>query len=178
MAHGLTVAGSVGAILATVHTAHNLRVLRVPPHHPRPVHERVSVLVPARDEAERIEACLRALCASTSLPDLEIVVLDDGSSDTTAALVQALSDVDPRIRLIDGSSQAPPSGWLGKPWACVRLAAAATGSVLVFVDADVIEHLCLHRAVPARASVRRFIDGQQLPVRRCQRLAWRRLRHP
>ena len=137
MAHGLTVAGSVGAILATAHTVHNLRVLRVPPHYPRPVQERVSVLVPARDEAERIEACLRALRASTSLPDLEILVLDDGSSDTTAALVRALSKVDPRISLIDGGNQPPPSGWLGKPWACARLAAAATGNVLVFVDADV-----------------------------------------
>jgi len=137
LAHGLTAAGSLGAMLATAHTAHNLRVLRVPPQYPRPVHERVSVLVPARDEAGCIEACLRALCASTSLPDLEIVVLDDGSSDATAALVRALAGVDSRITLIDGGGQAPPNGWLGKTWACARLAEAATGSVLVFVDADV-----------------------------------------
>jgi glycosyltransferase involved in cell wall biosynthesis len=130
-------AGSIGAILATAHTAYNLRVLRTPSTRPAAVAERVSVLVPARDEAGRIGACLAALLASVGVQDLEVLVLDDGSTDGTAEIVRAAA-VDARLRLIEEGGQPLPDGWLGKPWACARLAAAATGSVLVFVDADVV----------------------------------------
>ena len=129
--------GAVAAWLATAHTAYNLRVLRTPPPSPDPVPERVSVLVPARDEAERLGPCLAALISTEGVPDLEILVLDDGSSDGTAEIVRAYEQRDPRVRVIDGGSDPLPEGWLGKPWACERLARAATGSVLVYVDADV-----------------------------------------
>jgi hypothetical protein len=95
------------------------------------------VLIPARDEAEHIEATVRSVLAQTGVPDLAVLVLDDGSTDGTASLVEALAAGDPRLVLIRGRDEPPPPGWLGKPWACARLAAHATGSVLVFVDADV-----------------------------------------
>jgi hypothetical protein len=120
------------AFLGTAHTLLNLRLLRVPPSAPPPVRERVSVLVPARDEADRIGACVSALLASSGLQDLEILVLDDRSSDGTADVVRREAGV----RLLPGAE--PPPGWLGKPHACQQLADAATGSVLVFVDADVV----------------------------------------
>jgi hypothetical protein len=99
------------------------------------VAERVSVLLPVRDEAHQVAACLRAVLASTGVPDLEVLVLDDGSVDGTAEAVRAAAGDDPRVRLLAGAP--PPPSWLGKPHACARLAAAATGTVLVFVDADV-----------------------------------------
>ena len=138
-AEAFVAAGAVGAALATAHTAYNLRALRVPPGDPPVVAERVSVLVPARDEAGRIEPCIRALLAGEGLRDLELLVLDDGSTDGTADVVRRAAQGDPRLRVLDGAADAaePPRGWLGKTWACHRLAEAATGTVLVFVDADV-----------------------------------------
>jgi hypothetical protein len=129
-------AGSLGAAFATAHTAWNLRQLRVPPLTPAEVTEPVSVLLPVRDEAHQVEACLRSLLAATGLASLEILVLDDGSSDGTDEVVRRVAGGDPRLRLLAGAR--PPAGWLGKPFACHQLAAAATGNIYVFVDADVV----------------------------------------
>jgi glycosyltransferase involved in cell wall biosynthesis len=96
----------------------------------------VSVLVPARDEAGTIGSCLAALRSQVHVPDREIIVLDDNSSDHTHQVVQHHT-VAHEVRLVNGSSQLP-NGWLGKPWACQQLADSATGDVLVFVDADVV----------------------------------------
>ncbi len=130
--------GALGACVATAHTAYNLHRLRTPPVDPPVVGERVSVLVPARDEAARVGACIVALLASERLRDLEVIVLDDDSSDNTADVVRRAAQGDPRLRVIDGGTAPVPDGWVGKTWACHRLARAATGSVLVFVDADVV----------------------------------------
>lgn len=86
----------------------------------------VSVLVPARDEAHRISGLLDTLPG-----DCEVLVLDDESSDGTADLVRSRG-----FPVLSG--KPVPAGWLGKPWACQQLADAATGDVLVFVDADVV----------------------------------------
>jgi Glycosyl transferase family 2 len=132
-----TVTVRVAAATATAVAAHayvNGRLLRVPPP-ARPARERVSVLLPARDEAARIGGALAAVLASSDLPDMEVLVLDDCSRDATADLVAAAAARDHRLRLIAG--RPPPAGWLGKPHACARLAREATGSVLVFLDADV-----------------------------------------
>ena len=131
-------AGALGACLATAHTAYNLHRLRTPSTRPPGVAERVSVLLPARDEASRIEACVRSLLASEGIRDLEILVLDDGSIDGTSDVVTSCAAGDPRLRMIDGGDGPLPSGWLGKAWACERLAREATGSVLVFIDSDVV----------------------------------------
>lgn len=96
----------------------------------------VSLLVPARDEAHRIEPTIHSLLAQRRLATTEILVLDDGSTDGTADVVTKAAAGDPRLRVLTGT--APPAGVLGKPHACAQLAAAARGSVLVFVDADVV----------------------------------------
>lgn len=66
---------------------------------------------------------------------IEILALDDASEDDTAAIVERLSDADPRIRLIHGVGL--PAGWNGKQHACQRLAEAATHGTLLWIDADV-----------------------------------------
>ncbi len=132
----VTWAGSAAAVALTAHAVANLRALRVPDGDPPVVTERVSVLVPARDEERRVGACLASLADQIRVPDLEVLVLDDGSSDGTADTVRDAGARDPRVRLLTGT--APPPGWLGKPHACEQLGRAATGSVLLFLDADVV----------------------------------------
>jgi hypothetical protein len=119
-----------------VHLAANLRLVRRPPADVELIAERVSVLLPVRDEAARVAACLESVLRQEALPRLEILVLDDGSTDGTPDIVRALADGDDRVRLMQGAPL--PAGWLGKPHACAQLAREATGDVLVFVDADVV----------------------------------------
>jgi glycosyltransferase involved in cell wall biosynthesis len=96
---------------------------------------RVSVLVPARNEAANLRANLPHLLAS-DYPNLEVLVLDDGSGDDTAAIAADLARLHPgRMRLLRG--EALPDGWLGKNWACHQLSCVARGQVLLFCDADV-----------------------------------------
>ncbi len=132
---GLVWSGTVGSVALTAHTFANLTALRVPDQDPRPVTEKVSVLLPVRDEVRNVGRCLAAILEQVGVPDLEILVLDDGSTDGTADVARATAAGDPRVRLLEGTP--PPAGWLGKAHACARLAAEASGSVLVFVDADV-----------------------------------------
>ena len=91
----------------------------------------VSVMVPARNEEATIEVCLRSLL-SQDYPNLEILVLDDGSADATAAIVRAVGGS--RVRLLPGAPLPP--GWTGKNWACHQLSQAARGDLLCFVDSD------------------------------------------
>ncbi|HEX4428397.1 MAG TPA: glycosyltransferase family 2 protein [Frankiaceae bacterium] len=128
------------AVALTIQSAINARLLRRPPEAgSTDLTERVSVLLPLRDEADRARRCLEALAAQTGLTDLEFVVLDDDSRDGTVDLVSSVFAGDPRVRLIRGNGDPPP-GFLGKPWACARLAEAADprSGVLVFLDADVV----------------------------------------
>ncbi|MGB3231009.1 MAG: glycosyltransferase family 2 protein [Mycobacterium sp.] len=148
--------GSALSCLGTAHAMLNLRMLRRPPDVPEPVTCAVSVLVPARDEAHRIGATVRSLLAQRGLPDAEILILDDGSSDGTADVVRDVAAGDSRLTVLTGT--APPPGWLGKPHACAQLTAAARGDVLVFVDADVV---LAPDAVAAAASLLR---GPEAPA--------------
>lgn len=129
--------GALTASMLTAHAAVNMRMIRRPRDEAVTVDERVSVLVPARNEANRITSTLRSLLAQEGLPHLEILVLDDGSTDGTGDVVRQVVGTDPRVKVIDGPDDPPPAGWLGKSWACHRLSQEATGDVLVFIDADV-----------------------------------------
>ncbi|MDL5154800.1 glycosyltransferase [Actinomycetospora termitidis] len=132
----LVISGSLLAVAGTLHQLANLAVLRRPPAAPAPVDASVSVLVPARDEARRIAPTITSLLAQRGVADLEILVLDDGSTDGTAAVVADAAGGDERLHVLTGTP--PPRGVVGKPHACAQLAAAARGEVLVFVDADVV----------------------------------------
>jgi chlorobactene glucosyltransferase len=103
------------------------------------------VIVPARNEAATIRTLLASLLATQYRP-LEILVVDDRSTDDTAELVRTMAE--PRLRLIPGEEL--PEGWYGKPWACYQGFRAAQGSLLLFTDADTHHHSeLLGRAVGA-----------------------------
>jgi chlorobactene glucosyltransferase len=96
----------------------------------------VSVLVPARNEADNITQCLESL-AQQDYPNYEILVLDDQSTDNTLELIQHLALTYPQIRILHGKS-SPPTDWNGKSYACHRLAEQANGDWLLFTDADTV----------------------------------------
>lgn len=94
----------------------------------------VSVIVPARDEADNISACLSTLLASV-YGNREIIVVDDGSVDGTADIARILeAGSNGELRFVEGTPL--PSGWIGKCWACWQGYHAARGELIAFTDAD------------------------------------------
>ncbi len=135
----MDVAISVTAIIACVFAAipavltwQNLKIFRTSPKDEFP--EPVSVLVPARNEERVLDGFIRNVLASQGV-ELELVVLDDASTDSTAERVSQWSDRDPRVRLVHGKKL--PQGWCGKQHACYQLAESARFDTFLFLDADV-----------------------------------------
>lgn len=95
----------------------------------------VSVIIPARNEARNIERCARSVLAS-EYPNFEVLVVDDRSTDDTAAIAERLAREDQRLSLIRGDEL--PESWFGKPWACWQGYRQARGTVLLFTDADTV----------------------------------------
>ena len=111
----------------------NLRRYRAPVAEMQDV-ARVSVLIPARNEEANIEACLESVLASRGV-EIEVVVLDDASTDRTAEIVREIAVRDARVRLV--ATRELPVGWNGKQYACWLLAQEASAAVMLFLDADV-----------------------------------------
>jgi hypothetical protein len=109
----------------------------------------ISVLIPARNEERVLRESLSTLLVSRGLR-MEILVLDDGSTDKTAEIVQAFAARDSRVRLL--SAVPLPPGWNGKQHACHVLAEQAGAEVLCFLDADV------RLAPEALASMMAFLE--------------------
>ncbi|NJO79842.1 MAG: glycosyltransferase [Cyanobacteria bacterium RM1_2_2] len=101
---------------------------------------RISVIIPAYNEAENIEDCVLAVLNSTPLPSelLEVWVVDDQSTDQTVTLVESLQQrlTDPRLHLLQGQSRPAGEVWMGKNWACTQAVAKTHGEFLLFIDAD------------------------------------------
>jgi len=118
------------AALPLAMTVGNLGVYRTPRRASgRPV---LSVLVPARDEARNIGETVRCILASEDV-ELELIVLDDHSTDATRAILAAIPD----SRLRVASAPPLPAGWSGKQHACAELATLARHDLMVFLNADV-----------------------------------------
>ncbi|PYO50704.1 MAG: glycosyl hydrolase, partial [Gemmatimonadetes bacterium] len=95
----------------------------------------VTVIVPARNEAHNIARCVTSIL-STNYPQLEVLVVDDSSSDGTADIARKAAASDRRLRVV---RNAPlPDGWFGKQWACATGAKVAHGEILQFTDADTV----------------------------------------
>jgi chlorobactene glucosyltransferase len=125
------------ALTALFYALRSLRVLsgwmRVPAVSTLDDAPSLSIVVPARDEERSIEACVRSLVAQHGV-DVEVVVVNDNSTDATAAILAALQREFPKLVVIDGAPL--PNGWVGKPWACAQGAERARGAWLLFTDAD------------------------------------------
>ncbi|MGA9585127.1 MAG: glycosyltransferase family A protein [Terracidiphilus sp.] len=88
----------------------------------------LSIIIPARNEEQNLPRLLESLIFSTTRP-AEVLVVDDGSTDNSAAVAASLGA---RVLTPDGK----PAGWTGKSWACYQGAQNATGQLLLFLDAD------------------------------------------
>jgi hypothetical protein len=133
----LEILATVGLALAALPAAlalTNLPLLRRPQAAGRESLPPVSILIPARNEQRHIERSVRAALASRGI-DVEVLVMNDHSTDRTAEIVGRIAREDPRLRLL-AAPDLPP-GWAGKQHACHALAGHAAAPVLLFIDADV-----------------------------------------
>lgn len=96
----------------------------------------VSVLVPARDEEHRVLAAAVRSMLAQDWPALEVIAVNDRSTDATGAILHALAREDARLRVVEG--REPPAGWFGKPHALQQALAEARGPWVLATDADVI----------------------------------------
>jgi cellulose synthase/poly-beta-1,6-N-acetylglucosamine synthase-like glycosyltransferase len=96
---------------------------------------RLSILVPACNEGDTVERAMRSLLA-LDYPDLEIIAIDDRSTDETGAILDRLAATDARLRVRHITQL--PHGWLGKNHAMQVASEEATGAWLLFTDADVV----------------------------------------
>lgn len=132
--HVLFGASAVCAVWPALLFCINLQRYRAPEADAPAGEERISVLIPARNEEANIGAALTGVLASRDVA-LEVLVLDDDSHDSTGEIVRGFVAADRRVRLVAGNGLPP--GWNGKQHACWTLAQASTQPVLVFLDADV-----------------------------------------
>lgn len=95
--------------------------------------DKVSILIPARNEAENILALLQSI-HKQNYSNYEVIILDDNSTDETFAVCEAFTAGHPKFRVIKGNPL--PANWLGKNYACYQLAQQATGNFFLFLDAD------------------------------------------
>ena len=112
----------------------NMRLYRVPEAEKASGDAKVSVLIPARNEAALIAKAVHSVLRNRGV-ELEVVVLDDHSTDRTAEIVGELARKDSRVRLV--GAPPLPAGWCGKMHACSALSREAAHPYLVFMDADV-----------------------------------------
>jgi glycosyltransferase involved in cell wall biosynthesis len=134
--------GVYGAVFRGWHKLGQLRDVKPELPSPPPA---VSIVVAARNEAGAIEAAVRSILA-IDYPALEVVVVDDRSTDATGAILDRLAAEFPGLRV--EHVRDLPAGWLGKNHALHRGAQRAHGDYLVFADADVIfEASAIRRAI-------------------------------
>jgi glycosyltransferase involved in cell wall biosynthesis len=107
---------------------------------------KVSAIIPARNEEKNIQEALQSVL-NQDYPNLEIIALNDRSTDRTGAILAGMAAADARLRLVQVAEL--PKGWLGKNHALYRGSLEATGELLLFTDADVVMRpSTLSKAVP------------------------------
>lgn len=111
----------------------------------------ISILIPARNEEKSIQKCLTSV-VNQSYSHFEVIVLDDNSTDNTPTILRHVKDEFPQVNLKIVPGQPKPDDWLGKNWACHQLSEAASGQILVFIDADTQLESCFLESVNTAVS--------------------------
>ncbi len=136
----------------------------------------LSVIIPARNEAQTIGTCLQSLVEQSYPADrLQVVVVNDGSVDDTKGVVARFARDHPQITLVDAGHL--PEGWLGKPHACWAGARRVQSEWLCFLDADTRAGPDLLKAAMSTA-LRRKLDVLSLHPRQEMLGFWERLLMP
>jgi chlorobactene glucosyltransferase len=122
----------------------------------------LAIIIPARNESENIDACVRSI-RDTTYPRVEIIVVDDDSNDATGELAMHAAEGDPRVRVI--RAPPPPAGWFGKQWACATGASMTSAGLLLFTDADTVHspasHARAYNAMRSRGAALISLAGTQ-----------------
>lgn len=143
---------SVSLVILTGYLAHFQRaVAQIPQLSPSPDlissnslnfnRPKISVIIPAYNEAENIQDCVTSVLDSTDLSanNLEVWVVDDRSTDDTLTILKILQQNlgDSRLKLLPGLPRPEKKVWIGKNWACAQAVERCEGEFLLFIDADV-----------------------------------------
>ena len=131
----------------------------------------LDVVIPARDEADGIEATLRSLLAQDYPGKLRIFLVDDGSTDGTGALARGLAD--PRLTVIDGAARPP--GWSGKLWAVEQGVRRSDAGLVLLTDADIVHDPTHLATLVAKAERDRLDLVSEMVALRAESLAERAL---
>jgi len=138
------------AIIRWIHNQYGMDVVVEPVDAPPQPQPKISVIVPARNEAKNIRRCVETLLDQT-YSNYELIVLDDRSTDATPQILEQISHSSQteRLRVLEG--QDLPSGWAGKPFALAQASRQSQGEWLCFVDADTFAQPSLLAATLAKA---------------------------
>ena len=125
--------------------------------HPFPA---VSIVIPARNEERNLEQALQSVLA-LDYPDLEIIVVNDRSTDRTGTILEKMAEQDPRLNVVTIDSL--PAGWIGKPHALHVGAQHAQGEFILFTDADVVFDPTALRKAMAHVQAHQFDHVTLIP---------------
>jgi glycosyltransferase involved in cell wall biosynthesis len=134
----------------------------------------VSVIIPAKDEEAVLAECLASVCRQT-YPRLEIIVIDDRSTDRTGAIAREFAQKDARLTVL--TNDHLPSGWTGKTFVLGQAAGQARGSWLWFLDADTIHAPAFLGVLMEYARAERSVLVSLLPELRCETF-WEQIVQP
>jgi hopene-associated glycosyltransferase HpnB len=135
---------------------------------------KVTVVIPARDEAEHIADTLRSLLIQQFNGELKIVMVDDNSSDGTGALARELAVTDRRLSVLDG--ELLKTGWTGKMWAVsqgLRQTETLAADYVLFTDADIVHGPGHLASLVSRAERDQLSLVSEMVRLRCESLAER-----
>lgn len=141
-------------VIYWLHNQYHLDIV-VEPMQPPAQAPLISVCIPARNEERNIRGCVEAMLAQ-DYPNLEVIIVDDRSTDATPEILRQLSARNDRLRIISGSDL--PEGWAGKPHALHQASKATRGEWLCFVDADTLStqqalSSCYDKAIQTNADM-------------------------
>jgi glycosyltransferase involved in cell wall biosynthesis len=122
----------------------------------------VTILIPAKDEGERIGGCIASALAQ-DYPQFDVIAVDDRSTDQTGAVMDEMASGDSRLRVIHIKDGSLPTGWFGKSFALHTAVPNAKGTWLCFVDSDVVLQPDVVSATIAVAEYKRFDLVSLLP---------------